>query len=575
MRRLGLIGLMVLSMLLLFAGGYQVGYRITLAQIAERGEAALLLVTERLTLQLERHRYLPAVLASDPTVRNILIDEGSIPVANQWLQRIADTSGALDIYVMDKEGTTVASSNWNLPRSFVGTNYAWRPYFARAVRGGLGFYHAVGVVSGQRGFYFAHPILAPDQSIAGVITIKVDLDRIEGQWRGDQQNLFFSDQNGVIFLSNRPSLVLRKLNELPIPNTKQYADRRLEPLPEISRVKRAGFDLWQDIDLIGFPHSALHLSAPVPTLGLDANILEDTQPARTQALLWGGLAGLLGGLFWLMAAIVMQRRAAFATQLRIEERARNELEEKVAERTATLEDVQAQLVQAGKLTALGEMSAGISHELNQPLTAIQSLADNADIFLDRGDADAVRGNVSKISQMAARMGRIIRNLRSFARNESEEIADVDLMAVLNDAVGLASGKLESSGTDVKINSELSTAFVRGGRVRLQQVVVNLISNAVDAMEAQEHKLIEINVIELESLTRLTVQDNGPGLADPKRIFDPFYSTKMVGEGLGLGLSISYGIVQSFGGNISGDNHPEGGAVFTIDLPKTTRGSLVA
>ena len=562
-------------MLALFLGAYQVGHRVTLTQIAERGEAALLLVTERLTLQLERHRYLPAVLANDPTVQVILADETTIPAANRLLQRIADTSGALDVYVMDRQGTTIAASNWNLPRSFTGTNFAWRPYFQRAVRGGLGFYHAVDVVTGQRGFYFAHPILAQDRSIAGVITVKIDLERIESQWRGDRQNLFFSDPNGVIFLSNRPALVLRKLNDAPIPAPKQYADRDIAQLPAMTVRNRGDFTIWQDIKLPDIPETALYLTSPVPTLGLDANILVDTQPARTQELLWGGLAGLFGGLIGLIAAIVMQRRAAFATQLRIEERARNELEDKVAERTAALEQVQAQLVQAGKLTALGEMSAGLSHELNQPLTAIQSLADNADIFLERGRLDDVRGNVSKISKMAERMGRIIRNLRSFARNEAEEIADVDLLDVLQDALGIVDGKLNSSGTIVEVKSGLKTAHVRGGRVRLAQVLVNLIFNAVDAMQGQDDKRIQISVEDRAGKTRLMLRDTGPGLADPKRVFDPFYTTKTVGEGLGLGLSISFGIVQSFGGDITGETHPEGGAVFTIDLDKAKAGRRAA
>ncbi len=567
MRRLWLLGLTALSMALLFAGAYWVGYRVTLAQIAERGEAALVLVSERLTLELDRHRYLPAVLANDPTVRDILSDPDTIPIANQLLQRVADTSGALDIYVMDRGGTTVASSNWNLERSFIGSNYAWRPYFERAIRGGLGYYHAVGNVSRQRGFYFAHPILGDDRSIAGVIAVKVDLEGIETQWRGDQQNLFFSDQNGVIFLSNRLSLVLRKFGDAPIPDLRQYAGREILPLPDISRSNLGRFELWSDIALNDFPHSALFLTSPVPTLGLDANILVDVQQARTQAFLWGGLAGLLGGLLWLSVAIVMQRRAAFSNQLRIEEEARNQLEYKVVERTAKLGQVQAQLVQAGKLSALGEMSAGISHELNQPLTAIQSLAENADILLERGKLDDVQSNVTKISQMAARMGRIIRNLRSFARNEAEEIADVELIGVLHDALGIVKGKVDGAGASIKMRDDLGEVYVRGGRVRLSQVLVNLISNAVDAMEGLTLKEVEINVLELQGKVQVTVRDNGPGLADPERIFDPFFTTKTVGEGLGLGLSISYGIVQSFGGQIDGANHPDGGAVFTIELTK--------
>ncbi len=571
MRPVWLLGFVIASMSLLFAGGYWVGYRVTLTQIAERGEAALTLVSERLTLQLERYRYLPSVLAGDPAVQSILQDPGSIAPGNSFLQRIADTSGASDIYVMDRTGLTIAASNWNLDRSFVGQNYAWRPYFQRAMDGGLGYYHAVGRVSDQRGFYFAHPILGPDRQIAGVITVKVDLDRIEGQWRGDQPNLFFSDQNGVIFLSNRPSLVLRKMNEVPIADPARYSNRVIAPLPEFTKAQSAGFELWRGLQLQDFPFEGLFLTSPVPTLDMNAHILINTDAAPTQALILGGLASALGGLIWAIAGFAMQRRAAYATQLKIEERARNQLEDKVEERTAALNQVQAQLVQAGKLTALGEMSAGISHELNQPLAAIQSLADNADILLDRGDIGQVQGNVSKISKLAERMGRIIRNLRSFARNEAEEISDVDLCEVLQDALGIVHGKLDATGTKVTVRGDTRPVIVRGGKVRLQQVIVNLLSNAVDAMDGQHDKRIDLSLQERGGQVRLTVRDYGPGLANPKRIFDPFYTTKTVGEGLGLGLSISYGIVQSFGGQIHGDNHPDGGALFTIDLSRPEEG----
>ncbi len=567
--------LAVASVAALMVLGYNLGYRVTLGQIAKQGDSALVLASERLSLQLDRYRYLPAVLANDPTVRQTLSQPATINQANRLLQRIADTSGALDIYVIRKDGTTISSSNWNLPRSFIGSNYAWRPYFERAIRGGLGYYHAVGVVSGQRGFYFAHPVLADDRTIAGVITVKVDLERIESQWRGDRQNLFFSDENGVIFLSNRPSLVLRKLDGTPIPDPRQYADKSIAPLDGVTERTVGALTLWDNLTLSDFPDQALFLTAPIPTLGLDANILVDVQSARTQAFLWGSIAGLLGGLVWLTMAIMQQRRASYATRLQIEEEARDQLVVKVAERTEELDRVQAQLVQAGKLTALGEMSAGISHELNQPLTAIQSLAENANILLERGNEAAVKENVSKISQLAGRMGRIIRNLRAFARNEEEMITDVELGAVLQDALAIADGKLQHSGTVVVVNTGEAPLYVRGGKVRLQQVIVNLISNAVDAMEGLEAKQINFATLVTDDTILLSVHDAGPGLSDPERIFDPFYTTKTVGEGLGLGLSISYGIVQSFGGQITGSNHPEGGAVFTVELELSDMSEVAA
>ena len=569
MHRAGLIAVTLAAMALLFAAGYWQGFRSTLKQIAERGDAALVLVTERLTLQLERHRYLPAVLANDPIVQEVLRNAPKVQSANQFLQRIADTSGALDIFVTDQAGTALAASNWDLPRSYIGRSFASEPYFQRAITGGLAFYHAVDANTGGRAFYFAHPILSPERDIRGLITVKVDLERIESQWRGDRENLFFSDQNGVIFLSNRPSLTLRTLNETPVETTSQYANQVLVPLPSFTRRPVGAYQFWSDLGLEDFPQDALFLTSKVQTLNMDANILIETRPAHTQGLLFGGLAATLGGVAALLAAILMQRRAALSAQLSIEERAREELEEKVAKRTEALRKVQGELVQAGKLTALGEMSAGISHELNQPLAAIQTLSDNSQIFLERGDDETLSRNLSKISQVAERMARIIKNLRAFARKEDEEITDVDLVEVIRDALSLTSNKLTKEGIQTSWSAN-GPLHVRGGRVRLQQVVVNLISNAADAMQDAEIKEIEIATKPSKDRIILTIRDFGPGLKDPEKIFDPFYTTKTVGEGLGLGLSITYGIVQSFGAHISGENHPRQGAVFTVDLERTSK-----
>ena len=307
MRRFG-IGILTLAVMsLLFLGAYRWGYRNTLEQISERGQAALVLVKERLTLQLDRHRYLPAVLANDPIVRDVLSGASDVTAASSFLQRIADTAGALDITVTDARGIARAVSSWNMPRSTKGRDYSQEPYFQRAIRGGLAFYHAVDAHTGQRAFYFAHPILSEARDIVGTISVKVDLERIESQWRGDRDNLFFSDRNGVIFLSNRPSLVLRRLAYTPVETPAQYANLVLVPLPNFARVHVGPHQIWRDLGLAEFPQDALFLSSNVATLDMDANILIETRPAHIQGLLWGGFAAMLGGIVALLAAIPMQR----------------------------------------------------------------------------------------------------------------------------------------------------------------------------------------------------------------------------------------------------------------------------
>jgi two-component system C4-dicarboxylate transport sensor histidine kinase DctB len=223
------------------------------------------------------------------------------------------------------------------------------------------------------------------------------------------------------------------------------------------------------------------------------------------------------------------------------------------------------------------MSAGISHELNQPLMAIRSYAENGALFLDRGRGAEAAENLSRISELARRMGRIIKNLRAFARQESEPVHDVDMVAVIAAALDLVEGKLTQHAVTLDWVPPDQPVQVRGGEVRLQQVVMNLLSNAADAMAECPERRLTIRLVRAEGRVRLTVADTGPGIAEPERLFDPFYSTKAVGsaEGMGLGLSISYGMVQSFGGAISGANRPEGGAVFTVELDAAGKGRQAA
>ena len=244
------------------------------------------------------------------------------------------------------------------------------------------------------------------------------------------------------------------------------------------------------------------------------------------------------------------------------------LERLEAERA--LKKAQADLVQAGKLSALGKMSAGISHELNQPLMAIQSFSDNSAKFLDRGNAKAAASNIEKVSDLARRMARIIKNFRTFARQEQETVNRVDLVQIVNAAIELAAGRLERHQVALELQLPKNPVWVQGGEVRLQQVILNLVTNAVDAMEMSPERRIAISISTGNSVV-LSVSDTGPGIEEPEKVFEPFYSTKEIGEaeGVGLGLSISYGLVQSFGGNIRGANAREGGAIFTVELQPWT------
>jgi len=308
----------------------------------------------------------------------------------------------------------------------------------------------------------------------------------------------------------------------------------------------------------------------LPIIGMTGETLLDTAPAQRLAWLQAATVAALLLAFGAILFWVTERRRALATQLQIEAKAKSELETRVNERTQELRQAQAELVQAGKLSALGQMSAGISHELNQPLMAIRSFAENAETFLERGKIDVAGKNLARISELARRMGRIISNFRAFAKQESEPMSDVDIVAVVEAVLEMSEARFLADKVTLTWQTPTAPVFVRGGEVRLQQVLVNLISNAIDAMEGSSERCIEIAIKADRDKAHLRVRDTGPGIESPEKIFDPYYTTKAVGkaDGLGLGLSISYGLVQSFGGDIRGRNHPEGGAVFTVELART-------
>ncbi len=553
-------------------GYWAIAYRDALMQLADTGTVQLEQATDRLLGQLERFRQLPGLLADHPLVARALDPVNNPTTTNAFLLHNADLTGASDIYILDQSGTTIASSNANLPRSFMHHNYSFRPYFQDAINGGLGFFHALGTSSLQRGFFFAGPVRDANAKPIGVIVVKVDIEALETVWRAEPQILLFHDENGVVFLSNRSGLIFKMYDYDPalqelLNAQRQYPENGLAPLPSHNETVVFGHRLWQTPDHPIFPQTSLTLARPVPLIDMTAQIFVNVHDAQKQAQFRAMLAAALIAVVSLTFYALRQRRLRLAERLAIEERANSELEKRVERRTDQLHRAQDDLVQAVKLTALGEMSAGLSHELNQPLAAIQNFAENGKILLQRDRSDEAQENLHQISSLTKRMDRIIQNLRAFARKEDKTVGPVDMIEVINEAVKLVSIRARNEGVTIKADIGTTPAPVMGGDVRLQQVLINLMSNAMDAMQGQESKTIEIMLDPGPKTTRVSLRDSGPGLNTPDKIFEPFYTTKSVdtGHGLGLGLSISYGIVQSFGGKIKGTNHPYGGAIFTMEL----------
>ncbi|MBN9887573.1 sensor histidine kinase [Salipiger abyssi] len=541
-----------------------------LGPVAARGQSDLELASDRLVTQLQRFREF-AVLSADHPALVALHDGGSRAEAGTMLLRAADRSGAVLAAYLDRDGQVLAASEAGLP-DWVRAGEPLR----RAFDGALGVAHGPGPAGVARAFYFAAPSFSDDGQVRGALVVVVDVARLERDWRGSLPAVLFVDRGGEVFATNRSELL----------GWRREAAAALvsaEGEPRAVQVRRpGGYTVWAQRFSPYIPARALRLEADLPVIGMTGVLLVDVAPAARLAALQAAVvaAGLLffGMLLWL--ALERRRALAEANQVlearvsartRALEQSNVALRREIAERQeaeAALKRAQAELVQASKLSALGKMSAGISHELNQPLMAIRSFAENGAAFLERGRAERAAENLGRISDMANRMGRIIKNLRAFAKAEPEPARRIGLAAVVESALEVLARRIEETGTAIDWQRPERATVVMGGEVRLGQVVVNLLSNAMEAMAGCETRRITIRIVpdDAAGLVRLTVRDTGPGIADLSRIFDPFYSTKEVGaeEGMGLGLSISYGIVEGFGGKLRGEN-VEGGALFTIEL----------
>jgi two-component system C4-dicarboxylate transport sensor histidine kinase DctB len=336
----------------------------------------------------------------------------------------------------------------------------------------------------------------------------------------------------------------------------------------------------------------------MPEADWKLRVLTDTAPARQQAATVAVAVTMALGLLMLAMAIALQRRARLRERLemqqaarvdlerRVEERTRElatvnrRLEAEVAERTAAeqgLRQAQADLVQAGKLAALGQMSAALSHEFNQPLTAARTYADNAQVLLDRGRTEDARGNIVRILGLIDRMAAISRHLRSFARKPGKKLSSVLLPEVIEAAREIADLRLRAAGAVLEVDLAPGLPQVEAGPVRLQQVLVNILTNAADAVEGGDDLRIRLTAEPHAGGVRIAIRDHGPGVpaSVAPRIFDPFFSTKGVGKGLGLGLSISYNIVKDFGGDLTLHSPEGGGAEFRIDLRAAAPGMEAA
>lgn len=558
--------------------------------------ATLRLATAALAGHLERYEALPALVADRAELVDVLLspdDPERRRVANLYLADLARRLSVSDAYVMLPDGETIAASNYDAI-SFIGQNFRYRPYFQAAAEGGQGRFFGLGTTSDRRGFYFSDPVRSGGRVI-GILTFKIDLDPIEASWASSDTEILVLDPENIVFMAGRPEWRFRVFGAaadgamMRSALIRRYAGETVHPLDV--RASHA-FDASPTL-LVGSGEGAREYQAlreTMPSAGWTVLVLAATAPAWRQALTAGLALFLLLALAAFLASAARSRRrrlreresaeALVKERLegQVEERTRalalanRQLEEEIGERRAAEESLrrtQSHLVEAGKLAALGQMSAALSHEFNQPLAAASAYTDNAALLLERGAGEKARETIGRVAALLERLSAISRRLRNFARRPEEVLVPVDLGEAVEEALGIVGPRIEKVGASVVVSPALSGVVVEAVAIRLSQVLVNLLANAADAVELQPVRRIRVDHHRsADGSVSLAVEDSGPGVpaAIADRVFDPFFTTKAVGQGLGLGLSISYNIIGDFGGRLRVENGAEGGARFVVDLP---------
>jgi len=615
------VGLAVIFLLLVLSGvaGYALAEHFAMRALRAEAQHRLDLLASAIDSEVTRVTHLPGVLALNADVLELLRhpvgkgEGGGINlrqgVVNRYLERLsAQQVDSLAVFVMDVRGRVVASSDWIYSDNLLGADLSRRPYFQAAIGGAPYRQYAVDGVRDEPGYFFAQPIRDEQQDwkIVGVAVLKSGIRAIERGWLTSDAPALVADGNGVVLLSAPPEWRYATLQPLSGEQVTelvkaQFDGRQLGVLSlGIDIAKTAAGEVIEFSGRAAEPASLasrgsrfLVMSRNLPGTAWHLLVLSSVRPVRAQAFAYAALAVAASASLILWGLYLRQRRRVLQARLGAQvmlESANRALEEKVATRTAdltrtvetleaevverlhaeqTLRAAQEELVQAGKLAVLGQLATGITHELNQPLGAVRTLAGNAIEFMRRGETETAEKNLRIVCNLADQMGGIITPLKTFARKSPAVPTRVDVAQAVGSALFLLDQSLRRAGVRVENRCVAGECYSWCDQNRLQQVLINLVGNAADAMNSSSERVLEIAAERLgDGRVALSVADTGCGFPEDvlNRMFEPFFTTKGAGEGLGLGLAISRDIVRDFGGELVAENRVGGGARFLIVLP---------
>jgi len=536
-----------------------------------------------LVSELQKFRLLPLVLAEFPDVATVLGSRNAAAERrlNEQLELLADRTDAAAIYLLDNSGVTRVASNWRLPTSFVGQNYGFRPYFKNAMRTGESELFALGTVSGRPGLYLARRVNRGSQAL-GTIIVKVEFDKVEADWARNDGISFVTDLRGVILITSVPAWRFTATAPMEaaaladLRRTLQFGPNSLRNAP----VNLDGKAATIKVGRLTRHYRVATFSAPLKG-GRLYHLFPLEEPlaaARREALLWAlGALMLIGG----SGAMAMRQR----DKQRFLRESREALQLEVARQTTELRNANERLTQesyereeatakflaarddlarASRLGTLGQITAGVAHEINQPIAAIRTFAENCSALIKRNRMPAALENLGRIVSLTERIGFITAELRSFTRRKTPTPVQAELGSILDGSMLLLGADARGKVT-IRASAAQRRRVLFGDRIRLEQVLINLIRNALDAVVGTPDPRVNVSVLDHEGDLRIQVSDNGPGV-DPairETLFAPFESAKP--GGLGLGLAIARDIAREFDGDLTLESGMTPGATFHLTL----------
>ena len=565
---------------------FSINWNLALHHQRDHAKQQLLHYRNALLTELQHYEHLNFILTQDPLITRSAQYSGQHNNAiNTRLARIAAEVGAEAIYLMNRSGLTVAASNAQQEETFLGQNYAFRPYFQRAIQGQKNRYYAVGVTTRKPGYFFAHPVKSETQDIVGVLTVKISLLHLERFWREEEESIFLSNQDGVILLSSEPAWLYHTLGSLPpalhakIAREKQFANLTLEPLgwrknsPEEVHMGQRVYSHFSEKAL---PHGwQLHL------LGKPASMIQ----IALQSLVFP-----LGLSFFLLLLIAIRRNLRINSALTLSESQEAKLREANTRLNAEMEEhrhtarrlfaTQSELNRIEKLAVLGQMAASVVHELGQPLVAMRNRLATAEIQKKTQQQEtttrASRFSLEKeFDDLVARMESILKNLKTFSRPTETPMKKIDLNQIIQESLALLESNILEQ--DIHVDNRLSARPIpiTAHRYQLGQAITNLLRNAIDAMRNSTEKTLSLTVGETEGCVRLSIADTGCGLRglSVENLKEPFVSQNRQhrerhGEnGMGLGLTISQQILSAHNVTLTARDREKNGAEFVLVFPR--------